>query len=98
MTAPTLPYFHVDAFTTRPFGGNPAVVMPLPGWLPDDVLQRYAAEYNQSETAFLVGGAGQYHLRWFTPTQEVNFCGHATLASAWVLWERLNETAGTLQF
>lgn len=112
LTQVTLPYFHIDAFTTRPFGGNPAVVMPLPQWLPDPVLQAYAAEYNQSETAFLVRAehagpastdgpastAGGYELRWFTPTQEVNFCGHATLASAWVLWERLGENAGVLRF
>ena len=92
------PLLHIDAFTRRIFGGNPAAVVPLPRWLPDRTLQALAAENNLPETAFLVGEGGQYHLRWFTPTQEVNFCGHATLASAWALWERRGETATTLRF
>jgi predicted PhzF superfamily epimerase YddE/YHI9 len=82
-----LPFHLVDAFTASPFAGNPAVVMVLPDW-PDDVwLQRVAREMNQSETAFLVGTAAGFHLRWFTPKVEVELCGHATLASAHVLWE-----------
>ena len=89
---------HIDAFTRRLFGGNPAAVMPLPHWLPDAALQALAAENNLAETAFLVGESGHYHLRWFTPLTEVDFCGHATLATAWVLWERLGETAETLTF
>ena len=93
-----LPIYQIDAFTRRVFGGNPAAVMPLPSWLPDTVLQALAAENNQSETAFFVGENGAYHLRWFTPTQEVNFCGHATLASAWALWNVLGEAAPELKF
>jgi len=82
-----LPFFQVDAFADRPFGGNPAAVMPLEGWLPDEVLQAIAAENNLSETAFTVPAEGEadYELRWFTPTTEVALCGHATLASGHVL-------------
>lgn len=85
-----LPLVQIDAFADRPFTGNPAAVMPLGGWLDDQVLQAIAAENNLSETAFLVavagsdddGGAGpDFELRWFTPTSEVVLCGHATLAS-----------------
>lgn len=93
-----LPLYYIDAFTRRVFGGNPAAVMPLTAWLPDDTLQALAAENNLSETAFFVGEHGAYHLRWFTPVQEVNFCGHATLASAWALWNVLGEVAGELSF
>jgi predicted PhzF superfamily epimerase YddE/YHI9 len=78
----------VDAFADRPFGGNPAAVMPLDAWLPDETLQAIAAENNLSETAFLVpddSGAADFELRWFTPTVEVALCGHATLASGHVL-------------
>jgi PhzF family phenazine biosynthesis protein len=89
---------HIDAFTRRLFGGNPAAVMPLPHWLPDATLQALAAENNLSETAFMVGGQGAYHLRWFTPVQEVDFCGHATLASAWALQNVLGETASEITF
>ncbi len=83
-----LPFFHVDAFANRPFEGNPAAVMPLAEWLPDATLQAIAAENNLSETAFTVPSGGSevdYDLRWFTPTVEVELCGHATLASAHVL-------------
>ena len=93
-----LPIYQIDAFTRRVFGGNPAAVLPLPHWLPDAVLQAIAAENNLAETAFFVGEGGIYHLRWFTPTQEVNFCGHATLASAYALWECLGATAPELTF
>ncbi|UUR07704.1 PhzF family phenazine biosynthesis protein [Sphingomonas glaciei] len=90
MTEPLLlPFFQVDAFTSgRPLTGNPAAVMPLDGWLPDETLQAIAAENNLSETAFtvpLADGEADYHLRWFTPTVEVDLCGHATLASGHVL-------------
>jgi PhzF family phenazine biosynthesis protein len=85
----TLPFFQVDAFTSgRPLTGNPAAVMPLDQWLPDEILQAIAAENNLSETAFTVpldGAEADYHLRWFTPTVEVDLCGHATLASGHVL-------------
>ena len=83
------PIFQLDAFTTRRFAGNPAAVMPLDAFLEDDVLQAIAAENNLAETAFLVPDGGDYRLRWFTPTTEVPLCGHATLASAAVVMERL---------
>jgi PhzF family phenazine biosynthesis protein len=81
--------FQVDAFTTRRFAGNPAAVMPLEAFPEDDLLQEIAAENNLAETAFLVPDDGNYRLRWFTPTTEVPLCGHATLASAAVVMERL---------
>jgi PhzF family phenazine biosynthesis protein len=84
----TLPLFHVDAFTDRPFAGNPAAVCILPSWRPDNWLQAVAAEMNLSETAFLVRQQGQFDLRWLTPRVEVDLCGHATLASAHVLWSQ----------
>jgi PhzF family phenazine biosynthesis protein len=84
----SIPFFQVDAFAERPLTGNPAAVMPLDKWLPDDVLQAIAAENNLAETAFTVP-AGQsdadFDLRWFTPTVEVNLCGHATIASGHIL-------------
>lgn len=83
------PIFHLDAFTTRRFAGNPAAVMPMDRFLEDDVLQAIAAENNLAETAFLVSDGSDYRLRWFTPTTEVPLCGHATLASAAVVMERL---------
>lgn len=85
-----VPIFQVDAFTTRRFAGNPAAVMPLDAFLADEVMQAIAAENNLAETAFLVSDGGDYQLRWFTPTVEVPLCGHATLASAAVVMERLN--------
>lgn len=87
MTTP-LPLFQVDAFAEAPFTGNPAAVMPLDHWLPDDVMQAIAAENNLSETAFTVpskSGDADYDLRWFTPTVEVDLCGHATLAAGHIL-------------
>jgi predicted PhzF superfamily epimerase YddE/YHI9 len=83
------PIFQVDAFTTRRFAGNPAAVMPMDGFLADATLQAIAAENNLAETAFLHLDDGDYRLRWFTPTTEVPLCGHATLASAAVVMERL---------
>ncbi|WP_114227092.1 MULTISPECIES: PhzF family phenazine biosynthesis protein [Sphingomonas] len=83
-----LPFFQVDAFAPTPLTGNPAAVMPLEQWLPDAQLQAIAAENNLSETAFAVpldGEDADYHLRWFTPTVEVDMCGHATLASGHIL-------------
>ena len=88
-----LPLYIVDAFATRPFEGNPAAVVPLDSWLPDAVLQAMAAEHNLSETAFLVREGGGFRLRWFTPATEVELCGHATLASAFVLATELGEAA-----
>ncbi len=93
------PYDQVDAFTARTFGGNPAGVCVLESWLPDDVLQRIAAENNLSETAFFTHEAdGSYHLRWFTPILEVDLCGHATLASAFVLFTELGHPGNCIRF
>src|ERR1700743_3754206 len=80
-----LPIYQLDAFTDRAFAGNPAAVMPLESWLPDARLQQIAAENNLAETAFFVAKGDCFHLRWFTPTVEVDLCGHATLASAYVI-------------
>ncbi|MBK5000742.1 PhzF family phenazine biosynthesis protein [Pseudomonas sp. S31] len=93
-----LEIFQVDAFSAEPFGGNPAAVIPLDSWLPDDVLQRIAEENNLSETAYFVRTGETYDLRWFTPSVEVDLCGHATLASAYVLFEQLGEQAEVLRF
>jgi PhzF family phenazine biosynthesis protein len=92
------PIYQVDAFTDRPFAGNPAGVMPLKTWLPDQVLQSIAAEMNLAETAFFVPNQGGYHLRWFTPTVEVKLCGHATLASAFVLNRLIDPTIQKMRF
>jgi PhzF family phenazine biosynthesis protein len=80
-----LPIYQVDAFTDRAFAGNPAAVMPLDAWLPDEMMRRIAAENNLAETAFFVPKGDEFHIRWFTPTVEVELCGHATLASAYVI-------------
>ncbi|HYQ55654.1 MAG TPA: PhzF family phenazine biosynthesis protein [Pseudomonas sp.] len=93
-----LEIFQVDAFSAEPFGGNPAAVIPLENWLPDAVLQRIAEENNLSETAYFVRNGETFDLRWFTPTVEVDLCGHATLASAYVLFEQLGEQAAVLRF
>lgn len=93
--------YQVDAFTSRLFAGNPAAVVPLEGWLSDKHMQAIAAENNLSETAFLVeGGAdgADYHLRWFTPELEVELCGHATLASAHVLFDHLGHDGPSVTF
>ena len=84
----SLPLFFVDAFTEKPFAGNPAAVCLLDAPRPDAWLQAVAAEMNLSETAFLLRERDGFSLRWFTPKVEVSLCGHATLASAHVLWER----------
>ena len=84
----TIPYWHVDAFAAKPFGGNQAAVMVLDEWLPDETLQRIGEENNFAETAFIVrdeSGEADWELRWFTPTDEVALCGHATLASGHVV-------------
>ncbi|WP_404799925.1 PhzF family phenazine biosynthesis protein [Qipengyuania atrilutea] len=86
-----LPYYHVDAFASRPFTGNQAAVMPLEEWLSDEVLQAIGEENNFAETAFVVRdqtGEADWELRWFTPTCEIRLCGHATLASGHVLLTR----------
>lgn len=96
----TLPFAQIDAFARKPFEGNQACVMPLPdGFLPDDVLQKIAAENNVAETAFLVAGqAGHWQLRWFTPTVEVPLCGHATLAAAHYLYCHGGHIGETITF
>ncbi len=84
--------YQVDAFTDTLFGGNPAAVMPLKKWLPDDLMQRIALENNLSETAFFVESDQKgvdYDIRWFTPTLEINLCGHATLASSYIVFEKM---------
>ena len=82
--------YQVDAFAEKLFGGNPAAVVPLEHWLPDAVLQQIAAENNLAETAFFVKTNEAYHLRWFTPENEINLCGHATVATAFVMYQFLS--------
>jgi PhzF family phenazine biosynthesis protein len=93
-----IPFYQVDAFTSEVFSGNPAGVCLLGGWLEDEVLQSIAAENNLSETAFLVRNETGYDLRWFTPITEVALCGHATLASAFVLFNRRQWSEKTIRF
>jgi PhzF family phenazine biosynthesis protein len=93
-----LPLFHVDAFTAKRLAGNPAAVCPLAGWLDDNLLQAVAAENNLSETAFFVPHGGHYELRWFTPRCEVRLCGHATLASAFVVLQILEPGRDSVRF
>jgi PhzF family phenazine biosynthesis protein len=94
----SLQIFQVDAFTDEPFAGNPAAVVPLTEWLPDALMQKIAAENNLAETAFFVKNDGRYDIRWFTPTVEVNLCGHATLASAYVIFNELKAESDFVQF
>jgi PhzF family phenazine biosynthesis protein len=91
-------YYHIDAFTSSPFAGNPAGVCPLETWLPDTTLQKIAAENNLSETAFFVPAGDHFDLRWFTPAIEVDLCGHATLASGYVLTHYLDYKGKVIQF
>ncbi len=97
--ANSVPLFLVDAFAHRPFTGNPAAVCLLDSWPDDTWLQSVAMEMNQAETAFLVREREAFRLRWFTPALEVDLCGHATLASARVLWDQqLAETGAPIEF
>ncbi len=99
-----LSLFQIDAFSDRVFSGNPAAVCPLDAWIPDDMMQAIAAENNLAETAFFVAagtegtGDHSYDLRWFTPTLEVELCGHATLATAFLIFERFTPDADILRF
>jgi PhzF family phenazine biosynthesis protein len=93
-----LEIFQVDAFTNKTFGGNPAAVVPLLTWLPDETMFKIAAENNLAETAFFVKENDQYHIRWFTPAVEVNLCGHATLASSFVIFDLLKLESNTIKF
>lgn len=86
----TAPIYQVDAFTRNTFGGNPAAVVPIGKWPEDHILQSIAAENNLSETAFFVSRGNFFEIRWFTPLLEIDLCGHATLATAHVLFEHLN--------
>src|SRR5437667_4073132 len=88
-----IPLYQVDAFAGRVFAGNPAAVCPLERWLDDATLEAIAAENNLSETAFFTRAGDGYDLRWFTPTQEIDLCGHATLASAFVVFHHLDRAA-----
>ncbi len=90
--------YQVDAFTDRVFGGNPAAVCILNEWLDDGLMQNIAAENNLSETAFAVNNDGEYKIRWFTPNSEVDLCGHATLASAHVLFEHYHFPGDKINF
>jgi PhzF family phenazine biosynthesis protein len=93
-----LQIFQVDAFTSKVFGGNPAAVVPLDEWLPDEVMLSIAAENNLAETAYFVKSGDAYEICWFTPTCEIELCGHATLASAYVLFEELRYSGDTITF
>jgi predicted PhzF superfamily epimerase YddE/YHI9 len=93
-----LDQYQVSAFSSRPFGGNPAAVVPLDAWLPDSTLQAIAAENNLSETAFYVPDGDGFGLRWFTPEVEVELCGHATLATAHVLFVELGRGENSIRF
>ena len=93
-----IPFYQVDAFASEPFRGNPAAICPLDGWLPDELMQSIALENNLSETAFFVPEGNGYRLRWFTPEIEIDLCGHATLASAFLLMTRLRPELTSVEF
>jgi len=93
-----IPMYQVDAFTDRLFEGNPAGVCPLNDWLADGLLQKIAAENNLSETAFFVSREDEFEIRWFTPAVEVDLCGHATLAAAFVLMDLLEPACRSVTF
>jgi PhzF family phenazine biosynthesis protein len=93
-----IPLYHVDAFSSRVFKGNPAAVCPLAEWLDESTRQAIAAENNLSETAFLVKRVNGFEIRWLTPTVEVDLCGHATLASGFVVFHYLSPGITAVQF
>ena len=93
-----IPIFQVDSFTSKVFSGNPAAVCPLDYWLDDGQLQAIASENNLSETAFFVNRGDYYQLRWFTPQAEVDLCGHATLATAYVIMNNINPDINEITF
>jgi PhzF family phenazine biosynthesis protein len=94
----TIPIYQADAFTDQLFGGNPAAICPLSEWLPDEVMQQIAKENNLAETAFFVKTTNGFALRWFTPEYEIDLCGHATLASAHILFTELAYNGDTIHF
>jgi len=91
-------FYMIDAFSSATFGGNPAAVCPLDQWLPDELMQKMAKQHNLSETAFFVANDDGFELRWFTTQSEINLCGHATLATAHVIFEHLNYPHDTIHF
>src|SRR6186997_188343 len=93
-----LKLYQLDAFTDKMFSGNPAAVCPLDQWLPDNILQNIAMENNLAETAFYVKKDDHYEIRWFTPAVEVDLCGHATLASAFILFNKLKHPGDVIEF
>jgi PhzF family phenazine biosynthesis protein len=93
-----IPIYQVDAFTGRLFHGNPAAVCPLQEWLPDSLMQKIAMENNLSETAFFVPQGDRFAIRWLTPALEVDLCGHATLATAYVVFRFLRPGTDTIEF
>lgn len=93
-----LPIYVIDAFTDKQFGGNPAAVLVLDKWLPEQLMQQIAMENNLSETTFLVKENDRYRIRWFTPTIEVKLCGHATLAASHVLFNHQSYLGDTIQY
>ena len=94
----TIPIYQADAFTSKLFGGNPAAICPLTEWLPDEVMQQIAVENNLAETAFFVKKDSDFMLRWFTPEYEIDLCGHATLATAHILFTQLGYTGNEIHF
>ena len=98
MSSKLIRYFEVHSFTDKVFHGNPAGVCPLEEWLDDSLMQRIATENNLSETAFFVPAGDHYDLRWFTPAIEVDLCGHATLASAYALFNHLGHESDFIKF
>lgn len=93
-----LPIYQIDAFTSEVFGGNPAAICPLEFWIEENLLQKIANENNLSETAFFVNHGDYYQIRWFTPQTEVDLCGHATLASAYVIMNHLDSSTNNIVF
>ncbi len=93
-----LTLYQIDAFAEKVFEGNPAAIIPLQTWLPDEIMQKIALENNLSETAFFIPVEAGFHIRWFTPVAEVDLCGHATLATAHVLFNHLNYTEKEISF
>ena len=93
-----LDIYKVDAFAEQPFSGNPAAVVPLEKWLSNDLMQNIAKENNLSETAFFIPDKNGFHIRWFTPATEVKLCGHATLATAHILFHHLGYNKQTIHF
>lgn len=93
-----LKIYQLDAFVNKAFSGNPAAVCPMDEWVSDELLQKIAMENNLAETAFYIPKGDSYEIRWFTPTVEVNLCGHATLAAAYVLFHHENHKENSIRF